>query len=132
VKVLFVCLGNAHRSPLAEALLKKLRPDWDVESAGVHTGIPISEDVRRFLLEEGAEQNLKNAPEDLRSKQLDAFDLIVAMEQEHKEAVLIRCPQCADRIVVWNVEDPYFMTQEDALRIYVQIKEKVAELSNGI
>lgn len=132
MKVLFVCSGNAHRSPLAEALLKKLRPDWEVESAGIHVAIPISEDVRKFLVKEGAEQYLKKTPEDLSSKQLDKFDLIVAMEQRHKDAVLSRCPPCADRIVVWNVEDPYFMKQEDALRIYAQIKEKVAELSKGI
>lgn len=132
MKVLFVCFGNAHRSPLAEALLKKLRPDWDVESAGVHTAIPISEDVRRFLFEEGAEQFLKKAPEDLNSKQLDTFDLIVAMEQVHKNAVLIRCPECAGRTIVWNIRDPYFMRQEDAVRIYAQIKEKVTELSKGI
>ncbi len=132
MKVLFVCSGNAHRSPLAEALLKKLRPDWDVESAGIHVAIPISEDVRKFLVKEGGEQYLKKSPEDLSSKQLDKFDLIVAMEQRHKNAVFSRCPECADRIVVWNVEDPYFMSQEDALRIYAEIKEKVAELSKGI
>ncbi len=132
MKVLFVCSGNAHRSPLAEALLKKLRPDWDVESAGIHVAIPISEDVRKFLVKEGGEQYLKKSPEDLSSKQLDKFDLIVAMEQRHKNAVFSRCPECADRIVVWNVEDPYFMSQEGALRIYAEIKEKVAELSKGI
>lgn len=129
---MFVCFGNAHRSPLAEALLKKLRPDWDVQSVGVHTAIPISEDVRKFLLEEDAEQFLKKAPEDLSSKRLDTFDLIVAMEQEHKNAVLIRCPECANRTIVWNIRDPYFMRQEDATKIYAQIKEKVKELSKGI
>jgi protein-tyrosine-phosphatase len=132
LKVLFVCFGNAHRSPLAEALLKKLRPDWDVQSAGVQTAIPISEDVRRFLVAEGAEQYLKKAPEKLSSKQLSMFDLIVAMEPVHKDAVLVRCPQCMGRIVVWNIADPYFMRQEDALEIYEQIKQKVEALSKGI
>jgi hypothetical protein len=28
MRVLFVCSGNAHRSPLAEALLRKMRRDW--------------------------------------------------------------------------------------------------------
>lgn len=126
-----MCSGNAHRSPLAEALLKKLRPDWDVQSAGIHVVIPISEDVRKFLQKEDAEQYLKRTPENLGSKQLDRFDLIVAMEQIHKNAVLTMCPQCANRIVVWNIMDPYFMSENDALEIYTQIKEKVKELSKG-
>lgn len=128
MKVLFVCTGNAHRSPLAEALLKKLRPDWDVESAGVHTAIPISEDVKAFLAREDAEQHLKNAPENLGSKQLGRFDLIVAMEERHRDAVLNMCSECMDRIVVWNIGDPYFMSHDDALKIYEQIKDKVKEL----
>lgn len=131
MKVLFVCFGNAHRSPLAEALLKKLRPDWDVQSAGVHTAIPISEGVRKFLLDEGAEQYLKEAPEDLSGKQLDTFDLIVAMEQRHKSAVLSRCPECADRTIVWSISDPYFMPTDDASKVYGQIKDRVKELASA-
>jgi hypothetical protein len=33
-RVLFVCTGNAYRSPICEGLLKKLRPDLEVDSAG--------------------------------------------------------------------------------------------------
>ncbi|MHA2405466.1 MAG: arsenate-mycothiol transferase ArsC, partial [Candidatus Hermodarchaeia archaeon] len=36
MKVLFVCTGNACRSPAAEALLKKFNPQIDVDSAGTH------------------------------------------------------------------------------------------------
>jgi len=32
MKILFICSGNAYRSPLAEALLKKLRPDLEIET----------------------------------------------------------------------------------------------------
>ncbi|MCJ7431679.1 low molecular weight protein arginine phosphatase, partial [Candidatus Bathyarchaeota archaeon] len=49
MKVLFVCSGNAHRSPLAEALLKKMRPDLQVDSAGLRVAIPISDHVREYL-----------------------------------------------------------------------------------
>jgi len=33
MRVLFVCSGNAHRSPLAEALLRKMRPDRSIDRA---------------------------------------------------------------------------------------------------
>jgi protein-tyrosine phosphatase len=129
MKVLFICSGNAHRSPLAEALLKKIKPDWKVESAGIHVAIPISEEVREYLAKENAEQHLKKTPESMLDKRLNDYDLIVAMEQRHKEHVLSVCPECESRIVVWNIEDPYFMDKENASKVYEQIKKKVTELA---
>jgi protein-tyrosine phosphatase len=132
MKVLFVCSGNAHRSPLAEALLKRLRPDLEVDSAGTHISIPISEEVREYLTKRNAEQYLKKVSEGLYAKQLDEYDLIVAMEQRHKDYVLSRCPECERKIALWNVEDPYFMDKVDAEKIYEQIKDKVMELAESV
>jgi len=128
VRVLFVCSGNAHRSPLAEALLRKIKPDWNVDSAGVHVAIPIAEEVREYLAKEGAEQYLKNKPESLSSKRLRDYDVIVAMETRHRDYVLSLCLECKDKIIVWNIKDPYFMEKEDAWKVYEQIKEKVITL----
>lgn len=132
MKVLFVCSGNAHRSPLAEALLKKLRPDLEVDSAGTHIAIPISEEAKKYLAEDNAERYLKKTPESLDSKQLCEYDLIVAMEQGHKDAVLGKFPECEGKIVVWDIEDPYFMKHEYAEKIYNLIKEKVEELAKSL
>ena len=132
MKVLFVCSGNAHRSPLAEALLKKLRPDLDVDSAGIRVAIPISEEARKFLAKDSSEQYLKKVPEDLDSKPLNDYDLIVAMDQRHKEIVLSKCPEFEGMITVWNIVDPYFLTHEHAEKIYKQIKEKVTELAKSL
>ncbi|MCL6578326.1 MAG: low molecular weight phosphatase family protein [Candidatus Bathyarchaeota archaeon] len=129
VRVLFVCSGNAHRSPLAEALLRKIKPDWIVDSAGVHVAIPIAEEVREYLAKEGAEQYLKNKPESLSSKRLRDYDVIVAMETQHRDYVFSLCPECKDKIIVWNIKDPYFMEKEDAWKVYEQIKEKVTQLA---
>jgi protein-tyrosine phosphatase len=131
MKVLFVCSGNAHRSPLAEALLKNLRPDWEVDSAGLRVAIPVSEEVRSYLGKEKAERHLKKVPESLDSKQLDEYDLIVAMEQRHRDAVLIKCPECKNRVVVWNIEDPYFLQGEIAKNVYDQVRARVAELAES-
>ena len=133
MKVLFVCSGNAHRSPLAEALLKKLRPDLEVDSAGLRVAIPISEEVRDYLSRQNAAQFLKKFPERLADKtRLKDYDLIVGMQQRHKVAVLNMCPECANRIIVWNIEDPYFMLPEDAEKIHKQIEEKVKELASSL
>lgn len=132
MKVLFVCSGNAHRSPLAEALLKKLRSDLQVDSAGLRVAIPISREVRRYLAGQDAEQFLKKVPESLAGKQLADYDIIIGMEQLHKDAVLNKCPDCGGKTVVWNIEDPYFMSYEDAEKVYDQIKRKVVELAASL
>ena len=132
MRVLFVCSGNAHRSPLAEALLKKLRPDLEVESAGTSTSIPISEEIRKYLAKEGAAQYLKRIPENLRSKRLKDYDLIVAMEQRHKDAVVAVCAECEQRTVVWGIEDPYFLNHEHAERVYKQVEDKVRQLAKSV
>lgn len=132
MKVLFVCSGNAHRSPLAEALLRKLRPDLEVDSAGLRVAIPISEQVRKYLAKENADQYLKKTPEILANKQPREYDLIVAMQHEHKDAVLNICPECESKIVVWNIRDPYFMSHDDAMKVYKQIKERVKELLESL
>jgi len=126
-----VCSGNAHRSPLAEALLRKLRRDWVVDSAGTDVAIPIADEVRKFLKEEDAEQYLKSNPESLGGKRVADYDVIVAMEDRHRDYVLSLCPECKDKVVVWTIKDPYFMDREDAWKVYEQIREKVAELATS-
>jgi protein-tyrosine-phosphatase len=132
MKVLFVCSGNAYRSPVAEALLKKLRPDINVDSAGTDPAIPISQDAKKYIARENAEQYLKKNPEGLDSKQLGEYDLIVAMETRHKHAVLSKCPECAYKIFVWNINDPYFLPHGHAEKVFRQIKDKVHELADSL
>jgi protein-tyrosine-phosphatase len=132
MKVLFVCSGNAYRSPLAEALLKKLRPDLEIDSAGLHVIIPISKQVLEYLAKQNATQYLKKTPQSIDEKEIECYDLIVAMEQIHTKAVLRVCPECETRIVEWNIEDPYFLKNEDARKIYAQIENKVEELAKSL
>ncbi|MEM2256001.1 MAG: hypothetical protein QXT06_01730 [Candidatus Bathyarchaeia archaeon] len=130
LKVLFVCSGNVYRSPLAEALLRKLRPDWIVDSAGLRIVLPIAEEVKEYLKEENALDLLKKRPEGLWEKRLIEYDLIVAMEPIHKDYILKLCPQCRNKIVVWNIPDPYLMDKSDMQKIFHQIKAKVTELAS--
>ena len=131
MKVLFVCSGNAYRSPLAEALLKKFRPDLEVDSAGVHIAIPISMQVREYLTKQNAAQYLKKTPQSIDEKDLKCYDLIVAMEHIHTKAVLRVCPECETRIVEWNIEDPYFLAHKDAKNVYTQIENEVEKIAKS-
>jgi len=79
-----VCSGNAYRSPVAGALLKKFRPDIDVVSAGTHAAIPVSDEAKEYLARENAVDHLKEKPESLDNKRIDKYDLIITMKQEHR------------------------------------------------
>jgi protein-tyrosine-phosphatase len=116
---------------LAEALLRKLRPDWSVDSAGLHVAIPVADEVKEFLRRENAEEYLKGKPESLSGKRLGDYDVIVTMEELHSDALLSLRPECKDKIIVWNIKDPYFMDKENAWKVYEQIKEKVVELAKS-
>lgn len=132
MKILFVCTGNAYRSPVAEALLRHLNPNVEADSAGISPAIPISNDASKFLLREDAQKHLKTSPESLSQKNLESYDLIVAMETMHKEAIVSRCPKCADKIVVWNISDPYFLPLEFTEKIFTEIKTQVQKLNESL
>lgn len=132
MKVLFVCSGNAYRSPLAEALLKKMRPDLQVDSAGTHAESRISVEARRYAASQNAGMYLKRTPESLETKRLVDYDLIIAMEQVHQSVILANCPECRDRIIVWNIEDLGFMPYEYNDEISRQIEGKTSELAKSL
>ncbi|UCH31059.1 MAG: low molecular weight protein arginine phosphatase [Candidatus Bathyarchaeota archaeon] len=131
MKILFVCSGNAYRSPVAEALLKKLKPEVKADSAGINPAIPISEAAKKYLKRENASRYLKKTPEGLDRKKLDSYDLIVTMKPEHKEAVLRKCPHCTDKITTWDIDDPFFLPHGYAEKIFQQIKNKVIILASS-
>lgn len=132
MRILFVCYGNAYRSPLAEALLKKIRPDLKVDSAGLKTSIPIGTSIKEFLKNNIAIQYLKKIPQSIDQKDLKNYDLIVTMQNIHTIAVLTKCPECENKIIEWNIKDPYFLDKKSAKEILQEIKIKVAELANSI
>ena len=132
MKVLFVCTGNTCRSPIAEALMKKYNPRIQVDSAGTHAYYKIVDITREYLKRRKADQYLKTIPQGLDGKHLVDFDLIVVMEQQHKFGVLKQCPQCEDKIVVWDIADPYYLSMQESEKIFRDIKCKVKELVKNL
>ena len=112
--------------------MKKLRPEIEVDSAGIDPANLISEAAKKYLARENAQNHLKKAPEGLSGKELNEYDLIIAMKPKHKDVVLIKCPECENKIVVWNIDDPYFLPHGYAEKIFKQIKDRVAELANSL
>jgi len=132
MKILFVCTGNSYRSPIAEALLKKVRGDLEVESAGTHPAGMVASNAKKFLKKENALRNLKGSPEGIAQKNLEEYDLIIAIKQNHKNEILRRYPQIEDRIEVWNIDDPIYLPYGSDEEVFEEIKRKVLELAKSI
>lgn len=84
-RILFVCLGNICRSPSAHAVLRTLRPDWQIDSAGTsdwHVG------EAPYAPMQAAARARGLGMDDLRARQFEAadfdrFDLILAMDADN-------------------------------------------------
>jgi len=89
-KVLFVCLGNICRSPLAEALFKKhikergLKSEFSCDSCGTaayHIGAPPDARSVANALENGLIYS--NSGRKLAQQDFENFDYIIAMDEEN-------------------------------------------------
>jgi len=132
MKVLFVCTGNSYRSPVAEALLKKIRGDFEVESAGTQPAAMIAPNAKKFLERENALENLKRTPEGIEQKNVGEYDLIIVMKENHKSKILKRYPQTLGRIQVWNIDDPIYLSYGSDKEVFEEIKRKVIELAESL
>lgn len=125
MKLLFVCLGNICRSPLAEGIMKhkivELGLDWEVDSAGTggwHAGdLPDSRSIQ-VAKKHGIDLTYQRARK-LRSIDYEAFDRIYVMdsmnyqdvkrlanEDEYDKIELIMNEVEPHRNI--NVPDPYY------------------------
>jgi protein-tyrosine-phosphatase len=90
--VLLVCTANICRSPMAEAILKKLlstRPDanqWHVESAGTWAmeGSPPAI-LSQFVMEKMGLDISSHLSQPTSLELLQNFDLVLTMEDKHKK-----------------------------------------------
>ncbi len=90
-RILFVCLGNICRSPMAEFIMKDLVTEmglaekFEIESAATspeETGNPVYPPARRKLEEHGIDCSSKTA-RPLQRSDYEKFDLIIGMDHSN-------------------------------------------------
>jgi protein-tyrosine phosphatase len=151
--VLFVCLGNICRSPMAEAVFRDLirreglQDRVKVDSAGTgdwHIGHPPHEGTRRVL------DHFKISYEGMKARTLapndaDNFDLIVAMDSKNERDIRQRLHASPSTEVIRflsllpekgmaDVPDPYYtgnfgevyeMVREGCEKLLTRVKERL-------
>lgn len=116
--VLFVCAGNTCRSPMAEFILKKKRPDLYVKSAGLYAidGFPMSRGAQIVL---SSENYAKDEIALFKSKTLTEEDLkkdnIIFVMNEYLKSVIAERGRSKDVYLLGDLDipDPFGHEVED-------------------
>lgn len=143
MKLLFVCLGNICRSPMAEGVMKKMCADmgldWEIDSAGLidyHEGE--TPDPRMMQTARRRGYILTHHSRPVRGSDFHDFNWIIGMDRYNIRRLRSVCPQdCLHKIRMIseffvrardynNVPDPYY-NDLDAFDTTVSLLEDACE-----
>lgn len=112
-RILFVCLGNICRSPLAEAIMRQLLAEdpvassrIEVDSAGIggwHQGELADPRMRAHAARRGIE--MTHRARQVTNRDFDTFDLIIAMDDGNYEALRELAPTLEQQAKVVRMAD---------------------------
>lgn len=151
-KILFVCLGNIVRSPLAENLFRHLAAkagvgeQFELDSAGIgnwHVGEHPDPRMRQVAAGHGLVYD--GSARQVTPRDLDRFDLILAMDTENRQDLLTmaRTPEHRRRIRLMrdfdptsganaSVPDPYYGGMEGFENVYAIIERSARGLLDNL
>ena len=124
-RVLFLCVGNACRSPMAEALARHWAPDVIVaSSAGLAPLGYLSSGTREALAEIGVSCDGQDSKA-VRDQDMAAVDLLINLTGRSVENLFDLLPPVEE----WQVADPFGQNLECYRRTRDEIERRVLDLA---
>jgi arsenate reductase (thioredoxin) len=128
LNVLFVCIGNSCRSPIAEAIARHTASDViDASSAGISPLGRIQDSTRKVLLERGIPMDGQFSKGINDDTLLQPADLVINLSGYPGSSLF-----AGRKFEDWDVEDPYGEDMETYRRICDDIEARVADLAARI
>lgn len=133
--ILFICIGNICRSPMAEGLLKQALPEKAVLSAGINAlvGEPADPLSAQLMREHGIDIGAHRA-RSLAAWMVGDADVILTMDGEQKRFIEIEYPESRCKVFrlcegsKCDIPDPYRQGQVAFRHSYNLISQGVDEL----
>jgi protein-tyrosine-phosphatase len=123
-RVLFVCVGNACRSQMAEGFARHYGSDVMIAaSAGLAPALGVVRDTKRAMGEKGIDLSAHFSKGVIHLDRA-RFDLVVNMSGFEIPAELA----ARTTVVEWQVDDPVAMKYEDHCKVRDQIERLVMKL----
>lgn len=125
--VLFVCLHNACRSQIAEAIGHKLAPaSWGIDSAGPHPTTRVDPKAVAILRKNGMGMRHRK-PQDFSKLVLKEWDFVVD----------ISCEKAGKKVATrnyleWNLPDPLDGPMDRYKQLFDDLHDRIRDLFCGI
>lgn len=125
---MFVCMGNACRSPMAEAIARRDSADvFDTSSAGLAPLGFVAETTKETLIRNGYSVNELSSKAILREV-WEATDIVINMSGRTRELAFQEYSKVED----WDIEDPYGDDPEVYQRTFEKIQRHITELTERL
>jgi arsenate reductase len=129
-RIVFICIGNMCRSPMAEGFARHLGGDLvEVYSAGTHPTGVVSEDSI-YMMDEIDIDISHQRSNSLKSVPLEEMDIAVSMAPD--SAASLMPPGFKGRAIDWMVVDPISSSLKTFRRVRDEIEALVRELLDEI
>ena len=136
MRVLFICTGNMCRSPAAEKLLAQYGAGRGFETRSRGTGVQPGFGLHKriaALLEADKIAGLEHRGSLVTEPDVDWADLIIVMEEGHRDALAERFPQSMRKTRLLledkDLEDPMGKDEKVFREVYETIKASVKKLA---